>query len=106
MPADDIWGLIAVGALGGLVLNGLNFIKRGHQSPADRPPLDGHFWFAIAFWPFIGALLVFLAEASGNQLNAFGAFVAGMTGPPTLQAILDSAGSPNAGRTETGPSEE
>ena len=55
---------------------------------------------AFAFWPFTGGLLVGVALLSDNQLTPVGAVIAGVTAPPTLQAMADSVGGPNAGSSE------
>jgi len=86
---------VLLAGLGGFMLNMMNLYQDQQRPESMRTDKDTLFWVMFVFWPFAGAVLVFVYLLDGSTIRPILAFTIGITAPTTLQTMLQASASDN-----------
>lgn len=75
-------------AAGGLIMNILKLFEMAKIPKRERHDLkDWIYWVQFIFWPFVGALLVYVYETSSGELSPILALNVGVSSPLIINAM-------------------
>lgn len=75
-------------AAGGLIMNILKLFEMAKIPKRERHDLkDWIYWVQFIFWPFVGALLVYVYENSSGDLTPILALNVGISSPLIINAM-------------------